>query len=406
MRFERAPFDLAGTVRAAIEGAGGIADARAVGIELAIGQQPLIVDGDHHRLLQVLANLLSNAIRASSAGGTVRVAIERREGRILVTVDDEGDGVALDLAPRIFERFAQASDAMPGGSGLGLAISREIILAHEGRIWFGEAPGGGARFAFSLPAAPEQPPLRGSRSCILVGEADPEIAQWLRAMLEAEDCAVECVATGREVQEAARSGRYDVLVLDSELPDGGGIETLRILRQRTDTRKLPAIIIGGAPLPDVALDLTERIAKPVDPAWLSAALRRALERSAAIRPTLLHIDGDPDMLEVVAVVLAEQGRIIHATSVASARAVLATRSVDIVILDPSLPDGSGSALFPDLLQPDGSTIPTVIYSAIEVPPELEKQVDAVLIKSRRSLASLACAILGILATVDDETDSV
>jgi PAS domain S-box-containing protein len=401
MRFERAPFDLVGTARAAIDGARGIASARAVRIELTVGPRPHVVHGDHHRLLQVLANLLDNAIRASPADGLVSVAIAQSAERVVVTVDDEGAGVAPDLAPRIFERFAQASDAMPGGSGLGLAISREIVVAHEGRIWFGEAPGGGARFAFSLPTAGDQQPLRGTRRCILVGTADSAVAQRLGVMLEAEDCGVEYVETDREALEAARSGRYDILILDSALPDDGGAETARVLRRRLDTRKLPVIIVGGD-----ALAITgDAGATALDPALLLAAVRRAMERSAAIRPTLLHIDGDPDMLEVAAAVLAEHGRIVHATSIVSARAVLATRSVDIVILDPSLPDGSGSALLPDLIQPDGSVIPTIIYSAIEAPPELEEQADVVLIKSRRSLGSLARAIQRILATADTDTDA-
>jgi len=409
MRFERATFDLAGTARAAVEDARGIADARAIRIELAAGQQPLFVEGDHHRLLQVLSNLLSNAIRASPLEGLVRVAIAREKETVVVTVDDQGSGVAPDLAPRIFERFAQASDAMPGGSGLGLAISREIVIAHGGRIWFGEAAGGGARFAFSLAAAPEQQSLRGNRSCILVGEANANVAERLRAMLHLEECDVECVATGREVLEAAQTGRYDVLVLESALPDGGGLETARALRRRNDTRRLPVIIMGMTSAEAVGavgepLEFVEGIAKPVDSTVLAAAVRRALERSVAIRPTLLHIDGDPDMLEIAAAVLAEHGRIVHATSLAAARVVLTTQSVDIVILDPNLSDGSGNTLIRELLQPDGTPIPTVIYSAIDVPPEVEHQVDAVLIKSRRSLASLARAIQGILATADDDID--
>ncbi len=408
MRFERAPFDLAGTARAAIEAARGLAEDRAIRIELVAGPRPLIVDGDHDRLMQVLANLLSNAIRVSPDRGLVRVSLMHQRGQVVATVDDEGPGVSSDFSARIFERFAQASDTTPGGSGLGLAISREIIVAHEGRIWFGRAPNGGARFCFSLPPVRELQPLRGSRPCILIGEADDAASGSLRDILEADDCGVECVATGREALEAARSGKYDAIVLDADLRDADGLDTARVLQGCHDTRKLPVIIVAPKErsLPsDMGADASEMIdwiVKPVDPARLIEAVRRAITRSAAIRPTLLHIDGDPDMLEIAAGVLAGHGRILHATSVASARAVLAAQSPDIVILDLNLPDGSGSDLIPDLRQPDGSAIPTVIYSAGDVPPELEDQVDAVLIKSRRSLSSLARAIHRILATVDDD----
>ncbi len=96
---------------------------------------------------------------------------------------------------------------------------------------------------------------------------------------------------------------------------------------------------------------------PIDADRLIAAVRRAIDHSARSRPTLLHIDADPDMLEVAAAVLAGHGRIVHATSIASARAVLATQSPDIVILDLDLPDGPGSDLLPDLLRADGTAIP-------------------------------------------------
>lgn len=411
MRFERAPFDLIGTARAALDGVRGFADERAVQVELAAGQQPLVVDGDHDRLLQVLANLLSNAVRVSPADGLVIVSVAQQGSQIVVTVDDQGPGVMPEFAERVFERFAQAPDAMPGGSGLGLAIAREIVVAHQGRIWFAKAPGGGARFAFSLPAAIEQQPLRGSRSCILVGEADAAVAEELRAMLETEDCGVECVASDDEVQAAALTGRYDALVLAAALPKAGGLETARALHRRAGTRKLPVIIVAATPRPALSFaeggapELVDWVERPVDTAKLAAVVRHAMERSAAIRPTVLHIDGDPDMLEVAAAVLAEHGRIVHATSMASARAVLATQSPDIVILDLSLPDGAGSVLLPELRRADGSAIPTVIYSALDVPPELERQVDAVLIKSRRSLDSLARAIHRILASLDDDMNS-
>lgn len=410
MRFERARFDLVDPARAAIKGARGIAGVSAVRIELTADEGPVIVDGDHDRLLQVLANLLSNAVRASPVGGLVQVSVRRQGGHALVTVDDAGSGITPEMATRIFERFAQASNAPPGGSGLGLAISREIVIAHEGSIWFDKAPGGGARFAFSLPAVPDHQQLRGSSPCILVGGSDDATTQRMRGMLETGGCAVECVSTDHEAQEIAQTGRYDLLVLDSDLPELGGLNTARMLHSRAKTRKLPVIIVSSAECaeraaasatPSEAIDWIER---PIDPTTLAATVRRALERSAAIRPTLLHIDGDPDMLEVAAAVLAEHGRIVHATSVASARAVLATQPFDIVILDPSLPDGPGSDLLPELVQPDGTAIPTVIYAANDVPAELEEQVDAVLIKSRRSLTSLARAIHRILATVDDDSN--
>ena len=327
-------------------------------------------------------------------------------GNAVVSIEDEGPGVPADFRDRIFERFAQAGDgaAMSGGTGLGLAISREIVLAHQGRIWFGEARGGGACFSFSLPLpSPDPRTESGVRPRILVCEAQAEAAETVRGILEGDGCLVDCVATGREARQAARTGRYDGLILDVALPDENGLEVVRALRRRADTRLLPIIIVSGIVDPETAgaaaLEVIDWIDKPVDQERLVLAVRRAVEHSATTRPTLLHIDDDLDMLEVTATALAEQGRMLRATTVASARELLGQQTPDIVILDVALPDGSGLDLLPDLLLADGTAIPTIIYSARDVLPEVRGQVDAVLIKSRRSLPNLAQAIRRLLAGI-------
>jgi len=408
MRFESVPLDVARMLDQAIDGSRGLASTKQVTLELTADERPVIVQGDADRLLQVATNLLSNAIRFSPEGGTVRASLAREGDLAVVAIEDEGPGIPADFRDRIFERFAQAGDgaAMSGGTGLGLAISREIVLAHHGKIWFGEAKGGGARFAFSLPLPPPDPRTEsGARPHVLVCQAQADGADHLRRILERDGCLVDCVGTARDAQQAARTGRYDVLILDVSLPDENGLEVVRALRRRTDTRLLPIIVVSG--MADegaagiAALEVIDWIDKPVDQERLVRAVRRAIEHSAATRPTLLHIDDDLDMLEVTATALADQGRMLRATTVASARELLGRQTPDVVILDVALPDGSGLELLPDLLFADGSAIPTIIYSATDVLPEVRGQVDAVLVKSRRSLPNLAQTIRRLLASVPD-----
>lgn len=408
MHFDSAPVDLARMLDQAIDGSGGLASTKQVRLALTADERPLVVVGDVDRLLQVVTNLLSNAIRFSPEGGTVRASLAREGDCAIVAIEDEGPGISIEFRDRVFQRFAQASEgaAMSGGTGLGLAISREIVLAHQGKIWFGEAPGGGARFAFSLPMPqPDSRTESGARPRILVCQAQAETAQSIRAILERDGCLVDCVGSAIEAQQAARSGRYDGLILDVSLPDESGLEVVRALRRRSDTRLLPIIVTSGivdeAAAGAAALEVIDWIDKPVDQDRLVRAVRRAVEHSAATRPTLLHIDDDLDMLEVTATALADQGRMMRATTVASARELLATQTPDIVILDVALPDGSGLELLPDLLLADGTAIPTIIYSATDVLPEVRGQVDAVLVKSRRSLPNLAQAIRRLLASVSD-----
>ena len=405
MHFDRARTDLHAVAQAALDGAQGLGEARGVTLELRVADLPLVVQGDRDRLVQVFATLLSNAVRFSPDAGAVLVSLAARDGEAVVTVDDEGPGIPAEFGGRIFERFAQAPDTPAGGSGLGLAISREIVVAHEGRISFGRAPGsgGGARFIVTLPLAQPEMPAPVYRARALIGGADAAATAPLRETLEADGYAVDVVDSDQAIYAAARSGRYDALLVDIALPEAGGLETVRALRRWPETQSLPALIVSpetvveGCADRGSAFDLVDWIDGPIDPHLLVTAMRRAIDHSALSRPTLLHIDDDVDMLEVAAAVLAGHGRVVHATSIAAARALLAVQAPDIVILDLGLPDGSGQELLPDLIRADGTAIPTIIYSALDVIPELEQRVDAVLVKSRGSLDNLACSIRRILA---------
>ena len=112
------------------------------------------VKADPDRLLQVLANLLSNAAKYSPRGGKVDLALTRAPGRYRISVQDYGKGIPPEFQPRIFERFAQAdvsSTRQKGGTGLGLAIAKAIVERHGGRIGFATRPGEGTTFSFELP---------------------------------------------------------------------------------------------------------------------------------------------------------------------------------------------------------------------------------------------------------------
>jgi signal transduction histidine kinase len=113
-----------------------------------------VVRGDEERLRQVLANLLTNAIKYSPKGGTIRVSGRAQPNQIVVSVQDEGIGLAPEDQERVFERFTRVDNALSRktqGVGLGLYLVRAIVEAHGGRVWVQSAPDKGARFHFSLP---------------------------------------------------------------------------------------------------------------------------------------------------------------------------------------------------------------------------------------------------------------
>ena len=113
----------------------------------------ILVDSDY--IVQALTNLISNAIKFSSDGGTVWLTAENRpNAEVLFSVCDEGQGIPSDKLESIFERFQQvdSSDSRrKGGTGLGLTICRKIVEQHEGKIWVGSTLGKGSTFSFILP---------------------------------------------------------------------------------------------------------------------------------------------------------------------------------------------------------------------------------------------------------------
>jgi signal transduction histidine kinase len=123
------------------------------GIKLEAAQAgPLHASGEDRAVIQILVNLMGNAVRHSPEGGTVRLAFEKTAGTASVTVSDEGPGIDPADQQRIFERFERA-DQKSVSTGLGLAISRRLARSMGGDVTLESAPGEGARFTLTLPAA-------------------------------------------------------------------------------------------------------------------------------------------------------------------------------------------------------------------------------------------------------------
>ncbi|MCC6626587.1 MAG: HAMP domain-containing protein [Chloroflexi bacterium] len=114
---------------------------------------------DRARVAQVLGNLVRNALRHTPEGGLISLRAEARAGRMLITVEDTGDGIPAEAVPHVFERFYRGDDARDrasGGAGLGLAIVRELVEVMGGTVAAESVPGAGARFSFTLPLAPPE----------------------------------------------------------------------------------------------------------------------------------------------------------------------------------------------------------------------------------------------------------
>jgi len=129
------------------------ADARGVRLTNDVSAVPLVAPFDRDRILQVLANLVGNALKFVKPGGEIALGLAASDGGVEFTVRDDGCGIPPDQTEAIFERFARAGRRARGGLGLGLHISRCIVEAHGGRIWAERAPERGSVFHFTLPGA-------------------------------------------------------------------------------------------------------------------------------------------------------------------------------------------------------------------------------------------------------------
>jgi two-component system sensor histidine kinase SenX3 len=113
------------------------------------------VIGDRAQLVSAVGNLIDNAVKYSDQGSIVKVEVRREEGRMLISVADNGPGIAAEHLGRVFERFYRVDDARSrgtGGTGLGLAIVRHIALLHGGDVSVTSEVGSGSTFTLSIPA--------------------------------------------------------------------------------------------------------------------------------------------------------------------------------------------------------------------------------------------------------------
>jgi PAS domain S-box-containing protein len=156
LRLELQAIHPAHVVDAAADTVRPTADAKGVALEVSAAPGLPAVQGDVHRLQQVVWNLISNAVKFTDKDGRVRVRVEGEAQEVEITVEDTGQGISPEFLPHVFERFRQAETGegrSQGGLGLGLAIARHLTQLHGGDITaFSEGPGHGARFTVRLPA--------------------------------------------------------------------------------------------------------------------------------------------------------------------------------------------------------------------------------------------------------------
>ncbi|MDP1829673.1 MAG: response regulator [Archangium sp.] len=349
-------------VKTAVERYGPSFSERKVEVSLDVTATDVKLLADPNRINQVINNLLTNAVKFTPQGGTVKVTVGRSvelPGSAVLSVWNSGESIAEADLERIFDRFEQARSAktrsLPG-TGLGLSICRTIVEGHGGRIW-AETVGDGARFVAVFPEEPtdQQPAadevLKVERGTVLVVEDEAQIAWLLKAKLLSAGFKVVVADRGHDALAAARRVRPDVITLDHRLPDVEGLKLLEILRHDPETKAARVLMVSGVDVREEALRAGAHafLLKPLSTASFLSSVEALFKEHEGSRGRVLVVDDDPQITAICAEVLSNQGfDVDRAGSVAEATTIIARKRPELLLLDVSLPDGDGFRFFETL----------------------------------------------------------
>ena len=291
VELKRERIELAEAVARGIELSSPLLEQRRQHLSLSVPERGLAVHGDVTRLAQVVSNLVTNAAKYTPPEGHITVTASRQGERIVLSVRDDGMGIAPAMLPRVFELFAQerqSIDRSQGGLGLGLAITQSVVAMHDGTVSAAsEGHGKGSVFTVELPAAAPASAVRAAPSSraavsgasvsrrVLVVDDNGDAAELLGRLLGSMGHEVVIATDGPQALELAPGFRPEIALLDIGLPVMDGYELARRLRSQNQKIRLIAVTGYGQANDRArsrAAGFDAHMIKPVDPVALSAAL--------------------------------------------------------------------------------------------------------------------------------------
>jgi signal transduction histidine kinase/ActR/RegA family two-component response regulator len=297
-------FDLERIAQTAMDGFGALAQEKGLGFEVTVAPDARGVwRGDCDRLRQILANLVSNAVKFTHQG-SVKARFEAADtGGLRLMVTDTGIGIPDAKILTLFEKFTQADSSTTrqyGGTGLGLAICRELAQLMGGQITVKSEEGHGSTFIVELPfprgsaggeAQPAAPvaDVQQRRVNVLAAEDNPVNQKVLKAIMEPMDVELTLVGDGRAAVEAWRDRDFDLILMDIQMPVMDGIAAAKSIRAaelaerrtRTPILALTANALVHQVEEYLAVGMDGHVAKPIEISKLYDAMSRALSEPAA-----------------------------------------------------------------------------------------------------------------------------
>jgi len=299
---------------------------------------PTII-GDTDKLIQVVINLFSNAVKFTDAG-SVTCTSSHNNNEVIVSITDTGIGIAKEDFGAVFEQFKQVGgDTLtdkPKGTGLGLPICKEIIEHHGGRIWLESEVGKGSKFSFALPLVPtgrktQDTPIHlnelmkqlkeqmvfsriktdGKNATILVVDDDDSIRSLLHQELSDAGYIIEEARDGKMALESIRKNRPDLIILDVMMPEINGFDVAAILKNDPQTMDIPIIILSI--VQDKArgfrIGVDRYLTKPIDTVQLFEEVGNLLEQGKSKKKVMV-VDEDTSAVRSLTEVLQAKGYIV------------------------------------------------------------------------------------------------
>jgi PAS domain S-box-containing protein len=257
VELRRQRVSLASVIEAAVETSRPLIEKAGHRFELRLPREDVFFEGDPVRLAQVFSNLLNNAARYTNPGGEIGLAADFAAGRLVVTVKDNGMGIAAEDMPHVFEIFAQSKPALhraQGGLGIGLFLVKSLVQMHGGSVSArSDGPEKGAAFTVTLPASASrvvdakeiQSTLKPSALRVLVADDNADAAESLAAVLRVAGHDVRVAGDGQEAVELAASFRPAVALLDIGMPRLNGYEAAQRIRGQDGGRGMLLIAVSG-----------------------------------------------------------------------------------------------------------------------------------------------------------------
>jgi signal transduction histidine kinase/CheY-like chemotaxis protein len=302
-------------------------------LKTSIQENLPLVTGDHDKLIQVMVNLISNAVKFTPSG-TITCTIAHKKNEIITSIADTGIGIAAADHAAVFEQFKQVvGDTLtdkPKGTGLGLPICKEIVEHHGGRIWLKSAPGQGSTFFFALPVQITEGPkpihlndlvkqlkeqmaqskfvLNGNHATILVVDDDDSIRSLLCQELGDAGYTVEEASNGKEALARIRHHRPDLVILDIMMPEMNGFDVAAILKNDPKTMDIPIIVLSI--VQDKArgyrIGVDRYLTKPIDTTELFTEVGNLLEQGKSKKKVMV-VDEDTTAVRSLTDVLQAKG---------------------------------------------------------------------------------------------------